>query len=320
MPSGEKAAKKRNYFKKLTSLVETYPQVLIVHADNVGSKQFADIRTALRGKAIVLMGKNTMMRTALRQHEDKMPEVKNLIECVKFNIGLVFCIADMGEVRKIIEDNRVPAPARAGALAPVDVIVPAGPTALGPEQTSFFQALGISTKISKGTIEIQADNQVITKGERVGASQAALLQKLNIRPFSYGLVVQRVFDKGSVYSVEVLDIGDEDILKMFMKGVQNLAAFSKAICIPTEASLPHVILKGFKNLVALCIDSEYSFPQMESIKEFIANPDAFVVAGPAAGAAAAGGEAAPAEAKEEEKKVEEEEEEEDEDMGFSLFD
>lgn len=46
------------------------------------------------------------------------------------------------------------APAKAGVIAPLDVTVPAQNTSLGPEKTSFFQALAIQTKISKGTIEI----------------------------------------------------------------------------------------------------------------------------------------------------------------------
>ena len=49
---------------------------------------------------------------------------------------------------------QVEAPAKAGAVAPCDVVVPAQNTGLGPEKTSFFQALQIQTKISKGTIEI----------------------------------------------------------------------------------------------------------------------------------------------------------------------
>ena len=49
---------------------------------------------------------------------------------------------------------QVKAPAKAGALAPIDVFVDPGNTGLGPEKTSFFQALSIATKISRGTIEI----------------------------------------------------------------------------------------------------------------------------------------------------------------------
>ena len=78
------------------------------------------------------------------------------------------------------------APARSGTVAPCDVIVPAGPTGCDPGQTAFFQALAIPTKIAKGQIEIISDVKLITLGEKVGSSEAALLQKLNIKPFSYG--------------------------------------------------------------------------------------------------------------------------------------
>lgn len=49
-------------------LLDDYPKCFIVGADNVGSKQMQQIRMSLRGKAVVLMGKNTMMRKAIRGH------------------------------------------------------------------------------------------------------------------------------------------------------------------------------------------------------------------------------------------------------------
>lgn len=69
-------------------------------------------------------------------------------------MGFVFTKLDLTEVRDKIMANKVAAPAKAGAIAPVDVTVPAQNTGLGPEKTSFFQALSIPTKIAKGTIEI----------------------------------------------------------------------------------------------------------------------------------------------------------------------
>lgn len=316
MPKGEKAVKKTKYFDKLISLVQTYPQCLIVQADNVGSKQMAEIRHTLRGKAVVLMGKNTMIRTALRQHVKQMPELEKLIALVKFNIGFVFCLVDPAEVRKIILSNKVPAPARQGAIAPIDVQIPAGPTGLDPSQTAFFQALSIPTKIQKGQIEIVSDVSLIKIGDKVGASQAALLQKLNIKPFAYGLSVLSVYDSGSVYDAAVLDITDDIILTKFMSGVKNVAALSIATGIPTTASMPHMIVRAYKNCVALVLETDYEFKQMKKIKDFLKNPGAFAAAAPA-GAAAAAPAAGGGGAKKEEKK---EEEEEEADMGFSLFD
>ncbi|MBK3505364.1 hypothetical protein JJB28_09935, partial [Campylobacter fetus subsp. venerealis] len=147
------------------------------------------------------------------------------------------------------KENKVKAPARAGAIAPCDVQVSAQNTGLGPEKTSFFQALSIPTKISRGTIEILNDVRLIKEGDKVGASEATLLNMLNISPFSYGLVIEQVFDSGTVFAPAVLDITDDDIRKKFMSGVTNVASLSLAIGYPTMASAPHMLINGFKNLV-----------------------------------------------------------------------
>lgn len=82
-----------------------------------------------------------------------------------------------------IEKFKVGAAARVGTIAPNDVHVPAGVTGMDPSQTSFFQALGIATKINKGTIEIVSDVHLIKTGDKVGPSQATLLVKLGVKPF-----------------------------------------------------------------------------------------------------------------------------------------
>lgn len=60
---GGKSATKAAYFDKLKSLLDEYKTVFIVGVDNVSSQQMHEIRLALRGQAVVLMGKNTMVRS-----------------------------------------------------------------------------------------------------------------------------------------------------------------------------------------------------------------------------------------------------------------
>lgn len=55
-----------------------------------------------------------------------------------------------------------------------------------------MQVLNIPTKINKGTVEITSNVALIKAGEKVGASEATLLAKLGIKPFSYGLIVKFV--------------------------------------------------------------------------------------------------------------------------------
>ena len=64
-------------------MVSRYPKCFIVGADNVGSKQMQEIRIALRGQAIVLMGKNTMMRKAIRGHLESNPDLERLLPHIK---------------------------------------------------------------------------------------------------------------------------------------------------------------------------------------------------------------------------------------------
>jgi len=304
---------KANYFTKLENLLEEYPKCFIVGADNVGSKQMQEIRIALRGKAVVLMGKNTMMRKAIRGYMEKNPDLERLLPHIKMNVGFVFTKEELITVRDLLLANKKAAPAKAGAIAPVDVTIPAQNTGMGPEKTSFFQALQIPTKITKGTIEIIQDVPIIKIGDKVGASEATLLNMLKISPFTYGLLIQKVYDNGSIFDPEILDITDDDIKQKFMAGVANVAAVCLTINYPTIASVPHSIVNGMKNLLAVAAVTDISFKEAETLKEFLADPSKFAAAAPAAAAEAAPAAAAAA-------KEPEPESEEDDDMGFGLFD
>jgi len=323
---GSKKDRKKNYWTRLDSLLDEYGKILIVTADNVGSNHMQKIRKAMRGKAVLLMGKNTMIRKAMRDHITKMPALEFLLPYIKGNIGLVFTNGDLPDIRTKLTELKIQAAAKAGALAPIEVTVPAGNTGMEPTKTSFFQALSIPTKINRGTIEILNDIHLLTVGQKVSLSQAALLQMLGIRPFQYGLKVTTVFDDPAVYPAIVLDLTDADIIKKFYRGVSNLAALSLQIGYPTVVSVPHTVANGYKNLLAISIATDYTFPGSEKIKQLLSDPAAFAAAQAAAApttsapvAGGGGGGAAPApEVKKPEKPDKDPEEEVDEDMG-SMF-
>lgn len=312
---GGKSANKAGYFDKLKGLLQDYKSIFIVEIDNVSSQQMHEIRHALRGKGVVLMGKNTMVRRALRTFLVDTPEYERILPFVKGNVGFVFTNDDLKEIRDQILANRVAAPARAGAVAPVDVWVPAGNTGMEPGKTSFFQALGVPTKIARGTIEITTDLKLIEAGNKVGPSEASLLNLLNISPFTYGLGIAQVYDQGQVFPPTILDIGEEQLLGTLAKAITTVATISLALNFPTLPSVMHSLVNSYKKVLAVAIETEFSWPEIEQLKDRIANPDAYAAAAPVASSgAAAATEAAPAE------KEKEEEEEEDEEGFGGLFD
>jgi len=178
---------KANYFQKLEDAIRNNSKFLLVNADNVTSKQFAQIRQNTRGRATIVMGKNTMMKKVIAGLLSEFPEYEAVSNKLVENVGFVFTNEDLKTIRDVVLENKIAAPARAGAIAPVSVTVPAQNTGLGPEKTSFFQALSIQTKIARGTIEIVSDVPLLKEGDKVGMSEATLLNMLKIFPFSYGL-------------------------------------------------------------------------------------------------------------------------------------
>merc|ERR1711941_190839 len=130
-------------------------------------------------------------------------------------------------------------------------------------------------------IEIVSDVPLLKVGDKVGMSEATLLNMLKIYPFSYGLRAVACFEEGSIFDPEILDITEDDIRAKFMAGVNRVVAAA----------------------------TDITFPQAEKMKAYLADPSAFASAAPVAAA----------EETKEEAKKEESEDESDSDMGFDLF-
>jgi large subunit ribosomal protein LP0 len=318
MPNAEKLAKKNIYLEKVIKLCVECPNALLVCIDYVASKQMQNIRVELRGKAEVLMGKNTMIRKALSIGHERHPEagLDKLLAAILGNIGFIFAVnCSLDDIRDVLGKHRRGSAAKAGQVSMVDMSLPSGPTGMDPSQTAFFQALNIGTKIVKGQIELVTDFPILKEGEKVSPSAAALLSKLSIRPFEYGMEVGQVFQDGFVFAAAVLDMSNSILIQKFMAGVSNMAAFSRELGIPTEAGLPHMFGNAFRNVAALVAEIDFTFKEVEEVKKFLSDPSAYAASNPAAAAPSAG--AGPAAKKEEKKAAVVEEEEED--MDFDLF-
>ena len=182
-----------------------------------------------------------------------------------------------------------------------------------PGKTSFFQALGVPTKIARGTIEITTDLKLVEAGTKVGPSEATLLNMLNISPFTYGMGIAQVYDEGQTFPASVLDITEDELLSTLSKAITTIATISLALNFPTVPSVIHSVVNGYKKVLAVAIETDFSWPEIEELKDRIANPDAYAAAAPAAAAGGAA-EAAPAA-----KEAEEEEESDDEGFGGLLY-
>jgi len=305
MPVSESKAKIASNFNRL---LDSYERAIFIKLDNVTSQQMHSVRRDVLGWAEIVCGKKTTQKKVIAIRAEKKEASATdkkmaalLVEENKLSghIALAFTNKSVADLIAIFDKYRVQAPARVGAISPVEVIIPAGNTGMEPTQTSFFQALNISTKINKGTVEIVSDKKVLSPGDKVDTSTAALLQKLKISPFWYKPEIEAVWEKGVLFTMEDLKVTDELIEEALVGGIANLTGLSLGSGVVTELSLPYAIADSFKNLLAASVASDYEFSEYDGKK---LRADIKSGKAQAAAAAAPSAKAAPEEKKKEAEK------------------
>lgn len=274
---------------RLWKYLDEYKKILVVKCSNVSATLFQQIRHAIRPLgATILMGKNTLLKAGMqrkmeepketdedyeirKQNYRPMPELEKLISACKGYIGFVFCRDNLTEVKDKLKEFKCTKGAKVGIVSPCDVVIQPGPTGLDPKQTNFFQALNIQTKIVRTQIEIINETKVISKGQKINASECTLLDKLNIKPFVFELSIIQVYDNGVLYSPSVLDIGKNEVIQKLRKGAALLTAAAMQSGYPTVLSARQMLLSSFKNMLSFTLSTDYNFKQAEAIKSVMQN-------------------------------------------------
>ena len=170
-----------------------------------------------------------------------------------------------------------PAPARAGDLAPRDIVVPAGPTPFGPGPIiGELQKLGLPAQIMNGKIAIKKDTTVVKQGEPISADLAAMLPKLEILPMIVGMDARAAYGDGIVYSRDVLDIPDDYYTTMFATAASNALALAVEVAYPAKETMPMLIAKAYRNAQAVSVEA--AIPTKETIGALFAKADSQMLA------------------------------------------
>ena len=80
-----------------------------------------------------------------------------------------------------------------------------------------------------------------------------------------------VYDSGACFEPSILDIKPADLRVKFIQGIERLAAFSLGINYPNQASAPHLIIGGFKRLLALAAETDIEFEQAKTVSVVLVN-------------------------------------------------
>jgi large subunit ribosomal protein L10 len=235
------------------------------------------MRAGLRGHAILKMTKNNLLLLAIEEAAKQKPGLEGLKGSVNGQCAMVATDINPFRLFKQLEATKTPAPAKPGEIAPMDIVVPKGPTPFGPGPIiGELQKIGIPAAIEGGKIVVKKDTTLVKTGDPVPAPVAAMLPKLEILPMIVGMDLRSAFDDGTIYERSVLDIPDDYYSTMFATAAFNARALGVAIAFPTKETIIPLIAKAFRETMGLSISA--AIPTRENIEILLTKADSQMLA------------------------------------------
>ncbi len=245
---------KKEKVADLENLTNSHEIVGIVNLADIPAPQLQTMRKSLSGKAILKMSRKNFIKIALENVGKE--NIEGLSDYLEGQPAMVFTEMNPFKLFKILEDSKTEAPAKAGAIAPADIVVPAGDTSFPPGPIlGELQQAGIPAKIDKGSIVVQEDAVVVEEGEPVPKNVADVLTKLEIYPMEVGIDLLAVYEDNTIYTADVLKIDEEETKTSIASAYQSAINLSVFAGILNSESAPLLIQKAARDAMNLAINA-----------------------------------------------------------------
>ncbi|MGD9275751.1 MAG: 50S ribosomal protein L10 [Candidatus Pacearchaeota archaeon] len=229
--------------KELTDLIKNKKTVLIASIKNLPGSQFQEISKKLRGKAIVKVPKKSLIYRAIDESENE--ELKKLKEQIGDSVAVLFSDLDSYELAGELMENKSPAKAKVGQIAPSDIEVEAGPTDLVPGPAiSELGSVGLQVQVENGKLTIRESRVIVKVGEKIKENAADVMSKLDIKPFSIGFIPVCTFDiKDSKLYLEI-KIDKEGTLKNLKEAYGRALPFAVSVGYLSKDTIGFILQKA----------------------------------------------------------------------------
>ena len=248
--------------KEIKSLLKEYRVLGIASLHKVRAAQLQEIRKKLADVAHIKVYKNRLVERALKEFGN-MKGLEKLKEFIQGSNAYIFTNYNPFKLALLLEKSKVKAPARAGDVAPVDIIVPAGNTGLPPGPIiSQLNALGIPTRIESGSVWVSKDTVVAKRGTVINENLASILSKLGIKPLELGLSLKAVYDDGMVITGEKLMLNLDEYKETI--GEAHAQALNLAInaAYPMPETIEILLQKSMFEARNLAINANVFLPEV----------------------------------------------------------
>ena len=271
------AAWKKEMVNEIVKDIVESPVVAVVDLHGIPGPQIQSMRADLREHAKLKMTKNNLMILALEEAAKQKPGVDALKESVHGQCAIIATDMNPFKLCKKLDATMTPAAAKPGQLAPVDIVIPKGPTKFGPGPfIGELQKIGIPAQIEAGKIAVKKDTTLVKEGQPIPANVAAMLPKLDVLPMVVGMDLRTVFENGTLYKREVLAIPEGYYNNMFATAAYNARALAIGIAYTTKDTIVPLVAKAYREAMGLSIAA--AIPTKENIAILLAKADSQMLA------------------------------------------
>ncbi len=243
--------------KDLEKLIESSSVVGIVDVSGLPASTLQNIKKSLRGSAEILLTKKSVILKAIEASEKKKEKIRDL-ESLKAHIpGLIISNESPFRLYKKLGKMKEEAAAKAGDIAPRDIVVQEGPTNLPPGPAiADLQKAGLKAAIQGPNIVIKETATLVKQGAVINEAVAGILGKLDIKPMEIGLNVLGFYEGGIVYGKDVLAVDETEYLNKIIQAYRNAFNLAYNANYFTKEVVLLKLSEAYKNALNLGINAE----------------------------------------------------------------
>jgi large subunit ribosomal protein L10 len=232
---------------------KAYKLIGLVDIYGIPAQQVQQIRRNLRGKAVIKVTRNTLIRHAFNEIGG---DVKNMSKYISGHSAIIFTNDNPFKLYKQLEKTKTKMAAKSGEKAPEDIVIASGPTSFKPGPiVGELQQAGIPAAIEGGKVKIRETKTVVKAGGVISAKLAAILVKLDIKPMDVGVLLQAAYHDGSIYEPSVLAVDETVILGQIALAGRQALALSLEAAIPTKDTAPALLTKAVRDARGLAVEA-----------------------------------------------------------------
>ncbi len=254
--------RKVKMLNELIDLLKNNRYILVFDLHGVPARILHEYRYRLRRVgASMKVAKNTLLFLAMQKAYGEVPE--EVAGVLRGEIGLIFTNRNPFEVYKYIELNKVRRDARPGDLAEFDIVVPAGPTNLGPGPIlSRFGKLRIPTRVQDGKIWIVKDSVVVKAGQQVSPEAAEILRAVGIQPMFEGLrIMWLIVDGKRVVPGSELELDPVKYRSSLEEAARHAVNLAVNSALPVPETLSMALSMAHMRAINLAVNANIVTPE-----------------------------------------------------------